>query len=194
MSDDATTKRTSVKEDATSVIPAPNSVRPSRTPRPLSPFKRKYLSPKQLLTAVRGDLQPTYPLRFKDPIAMRADIDAYFAAQDAKGKPYTLTGMALALNTNRSVLLKYESGKYDIYLPEGYAHDSFSDVLAYARARVEEFAEEKMYTHTAGSVFALVNYTRDSDAPFRNAMHQEISGSGGGPIKIQVTAAMIGVL
>lgn len=63
-------------------------------------------------------------------------------------KPYTISGLALALGTSRRTLLDYEQ-----------RNDDFSHTIKKAKARCEEFAEEQLFTskNTAGVIFNLKN-------------------------------------
>jgi len=63
-------------------------------------------------------------------------------------KPYTITGLALALGfTSRQALLNYE-GK-----------EEFVDTITRAKARVERYAEERLYDKDGanGAKFSLAN-------------------------------------
>lgn len=65
-----------------------------------------------------------------------------------RSTPYTITGLALALGfTGRQALLGYE------------AKDAFADTIARAKARVEAFAEGKLFESgiANGAKFALGN-------------------------------------
>lgn len=92
------------------------------------------------------------PPKFTDVEEMQRKIDAYFAScHDNNGKlirPYTITGLALALDTNRQTLLDYEN-----------KNDQFTDTIKKAKLRIENFAEEQLYTNknTAGVIFNMVN-------------------------------------
>ena len=109
------------------------------------------------------------PPMYKTPEEMQAKIDAYFNAcmgeyitddegnlmTDKNGKPVktkerplTITGLALALGfTTRQALLNYE-GK-----PE------FIDTIKRAKARVEQYAEERLFDRDGanGAKFNLSN-------------------------------------
>lgn len=92
------------------------------------------------------------PPKFQDVEELQRKIDAYFAScHDDKGnliRPYTITGLALALDTSRKVLLDYES-----------KDDEISNTIKKAKLRIENFAEEQLYTNknTAGVIFNMVN-------------------------------------
>lgn len=101
------------------------------------------------------------PLKYQTVEELQTDIDAYFLGCDEKKKPYTITGLALALDTCRQTLCNYECK------PE------FMDTIKRAKLRCESFAEELLMagSNAAGAIFALKNYGwRDQ---------QEIKHSGG---------------
>lgn len=91
------------------------------------------------------------PLKFKSVDELQHKIDEYFESchddEDRIIRPYTITGLALALDTSRKVLLEYES-------KEGY-----SNTIKRAKLKIENFAEESLFTskQTAGIIFNLVN-------------------------------------
>ena len=63
-------------------------------------------------------------------------------------RPYTVTGLAVWLNTSRQTLLNYED------------REPFFDTIQAAKQRIENYAEEKLYdsSHpTRGVIFSLSN-------------------------------------
>lgn len=92
------------------------------------------------------------PRKWTDPEEMQRAIDKYFEDRDAAGKPYTVTGLALALDfTSREALINYEK-------TEGY--EAFFDTIKKAKLRCEGFAEDRLYGggHPGGPIFALKNF------------------------------------
>lgn len=109
------------------------------------------------------------PPMFTSAEQMQEKIDAYFKECDGKilydedgnpvrnkygkvikddRKPYTITGLALALGfTSRQALLNYE-GK-----------EEFVDTILRAKAKVERYAEERLYDKDGsnGAKFSLAN-------------------------------------
>jgi hypothetical protein len=91
------------------------------------------------------------PLRFKTVEELQTVIDGYFdSCQNSQGdiiRPYTITGLALHLETTRQVILNYE------------AREQFTDTIKRAKLKIENFAEESLFTskQTAGVIFNLVN-------------------------------------
>lgn len=87
------------------------------------------------------------PLKFKSVEELQEKIDQYFMMCDEKDKPYTITGLALALDTTRRTLLDYEE------------KDEFSHTVKKAKLRCENYAEENLFTskNTAGIIFNMKN-------------------------------------
>jgi len=88
------------------------------------------------------------PLKFKSVKELQKKIDAYFKACDQNKrvyvlkdgktiqipdpKPYTITGLALALDTTRETLCDYGE------------KDGYSDTIRRAKLRCENYAEESL--------------------------------------------------
>lgn len=88
------------------------------------------------------------PLKYKSVKEMQKDIDNYFKECDANGRPYTVSGLAYALGTNRQTLINYEE------------KEEFVDTIKNAKARIEMYNEELLYDRnapTAGVIFNLKN-------------------------------------
>lgn len=66
------------------------------------------------------------PLKFETPEIMQTLIDKYFDDCDAKGEIYTVVGLAMALDTDRQTLIRYNE------------RDEFSDTIKKAKQRVEQ--------------------------------------------------------
>lgn len=63
-----------------------------------------------------------------------------------KQEHYTITGLALALNTSRETLLDYEN------------KDQFSDTIKAAKLKCQQYAEKQLYGNApTGSIFSLKN-------------------------------------
>ena len=118
------------------------------------------------------------PCKFGDLAELQSAIDAYFdscyanvivkdkdghACIDEDGnitremqqvEPFTITGLALALDTSREVLMDIET-----QTSAGYSKE-FSDTIKRAKLRCQQFAESHMFTarNPAGAIFALKNY------------------------------------
>lgn len=88
------------------------------------------------------------PLMYKTAEVMQEAIDLYFLKCDENKRPYTITGLALALGfTSRQALLNYQGRK------------EFVDTITRAKARVEAYAEESLYFPGSanGAKFSLAN-------------------------------------
>lgn len=88
------------------------------------------------------------PLKFETPEQLRAQIDEYFADCLEKKRPLTISGLAIALDTSRKVLIDYEDNR-----PE------YSNTIKRAKAICENFVEEYLFTgkNIAGAIFNLKN-------------------------------------
>ncbi len=71
------------------------------------------------------------PLKFKSVEELQNKIDAYFEYCDSNNKPYTVSGLALALDTDRITLIRYEE------------RDEFSNTIKRAKQKVENQFEER---------------------------------------------------
>jgi hypothetical protein len=104
------------------------------------------------------------PLKFQSVEELQKKIDEYFESCDNRTRPYvtkdgdviqvpdprpyTISGLALALDTTRRTLLDYEQ-----------RDDEFSHTIRKAKARIESFVEESLWTPkiAAGVMFNLKN-------------------------------------
>lgn len=74
-------------------------------------------------------------------------IDKYFDECDEKEHPYTVSGLAYALNMTREGLIGYEH------------KDAFADTVKRAKMRIQAYAERSLYSkqNPAGIIFSLKN-------------------------------------
>lgn len=85
------------------------------------------------------------PLKFKTPEELQGKIDEYF--DNTSKDEWTITGLALALNTSRQTLQNYE------------ARDEFFDSIKKAKLKVENGYEIDLKKHgRTGTIFALKNF------------------------------------
>lgn len=85
------------------------------------------------------------PLKFKTPEELQSAIDKYF--EETPKEEWTITGLALALDTYRSVLIDYEE------------RDQFSYAIKKAKQKVENSYELDLKKHgRSGTIFALKNF------------------------------------
>lgn len=87
------------------------------------------------------------PLKYNSVDEMQKDIDNYFKYCDENKKPYTVSGLANALDMTRQSLLNYEE------------KEEFFDTIKRAKSKIEQFAEESLFigSNTAGVIFNLKN-------------------------------------
>ena len=88
------------------------------------------------------------PKKFESVEEIEQAIEEYFDYCDENNKPYTISGLAYALDTNRQTLLDYQD------------KEEFSDTIKRAKARIERFNEELLFSKdvpTVGVIFNLKN-------------------------------------
>lgn len=99
------------------------------------------------------------PMKFPDPVDFARRVDAYFdwcdsqvvLSKDDKGrekiirKPYTVSGLCLYLDTEKSTLWDYQS------------KDGYSDTIKKAKNRIENFVEEHSLDGSLNPVVSIFN-------------------------------------
>lgn len=85
------------------------------------------------------------PKLYENKEQVQKIIDEYFALCDEKDKPYTMSGLANALNMSRQSLINYSKD------------DEFFDTIKKARADVEQQLEENALSGKANSTFTIFN-------------------------------------
>lgn len=85
------------------------------------------------------------PLKFKTVKELEDKIDEYFKYCDKNNKPYSMTGLALALDTYRSLLLDYSE------------KDGFSYSIKKAKTKCENWVEEGALTNKINPTSAIFN-------------------------------------
>lgn len=87
------------------------------------------------------------PPKFKDPIELQKKIDAYFENCEKKSIPLTITGLAIALDTDRQTLCEYAK------------KPDFTDTIKKAKVKVENDYELALRKNgRAGDIFGLKNF------------------------------------
>lgn len=160
-------------------------------------MKRTKLPTKQLTVVPKSTPRPNgRPPKYSTPEEMQVAIDAYFdscfesefkvVGEDENGKkiyqefrrqvtPFTVTGLALALDMARVQLIYYTNEK-----PE------FANTILRAKQKCELYAEQQLYMGKAspsGVIFAMTNNFKD----WNQTTRQEISGPNGQPIQSTIT-------
>lgn len=88
------------------------------------------------------------PAKYKSKEELQEKINKYFEQCRKNNKPYTVTGLALALDLDRKALINY--GK----------NEEFSNTIKKAKAIVENYLEENLVSgqgNSTGIIFNLKN-------------------------------------
>lgn len=87
------------------------------------------------------------PKLYEEANDMQKIIDAYFNMCDEKDKPYTISGLAYALNMTRQSILNYSKD------------EEFFDTIKKAKLKIEQQLEENLYRlgNNSGIIFNLKN-------------------------------------
>ena len=87
------------------------------------------------------------PLKYKTKEELQEAIDNYFIMCDEQKRPYTITGLGLAVGLDRQQLLEYGE------------RDEFVDTIKNAKQKVHNFVEEHLFCSgiTTGVIFNLKN-------------------------------------
>lgn len=102
------------------------------------------------------------PMKFKSVKELQKEIDKYFKECDDKKEYYTITGLALALNTTRKVVCEYEH------------RDEFRNTIKRAKLIVENDYEKSLRKRgSSGDIFGLKNFG------WKDKMETEHSGEIG---------------
>lgn len=85
-------------------------------------------------------------------------------------RPYTISGLANALKTNRQTLLNYEDNEEYFY------------TITQAKSKCEQYAEEQLFLakSSSGPAFNLKN----NYSGWKDKSEQELTGANGGPIEL----------
>ena len=119
---------------------------------------------------------------FKTVEELQVRIEAYFAScwkEDPLGmedpvmlRPYTITGLAVYLDTSRETLLRYER------------NEEFYDTVKAAKEMIRAWTEEQLFRNTqvAGVIFNMKN-----NWGFSDKTEHELSAPGGKPLAFNIT-------
>jgi len=112
------------------------------------------------------------PLKFKSVEELKDKIESYFLSiQDEDGvyiKPPTITGLAVALDTNRETLCNYEE------------KEEYFDTIKEAKSRCEAWVEENALMGKANATFSIFNLK--NNYRWKDKTESDIT-SGGEPLK-----------
>jgi hypothetical protein len=110
------------------------------------------------------------PLLFKTVEELKQAIDGYFNScwsiengVRKQTRPYTITGLAVHLDTSRQTLINYED------------RGEFFDAIKKAKDRIENYTEEQLYrtTQVTGVIFNLKN-----NYEWRDKSEQDVTSGG----------------
>lgn len=108
------------------------------------------------------------PPKWNSPKELQDLIDEYFySLQDDEGnfkKPPTITGLALALGTNRETLCNYED------------KDEFFDTIKEAKTKCEQWVEENAMIGKANPTFSIFNLKNNYG--WKEKIEQDITTGG----------------
>ena len=92
------------------------------------------------------------PLKFNSVKELEERIDAFFEHCKEKKEVPTITGLAVALDTNRQTLLEYEKNEKPKY-------KRFSDTIKKAKQYIEYHVEQRLFSsnQVTGVIFNLKN-------------------------------------
>jgi hypothetical protein len=129
------------------------------------------------------------PRKYKNAAELQKVIDEYFSScyedvpvKNEKGeeigtqkrliRPFTITGLALAVDMSREGLLNYEET------------EEFFDTIKKAKLRIHNFAEEQLFTsrNPAGVIFNLKN-----NYGWKDKTEQDLNMSGELEINVNIT-------
>ncbi len=124
------------------------------------------------------------PLKFPTVESLQEAIDSYFEEMksafyiNADGvpiyEPLTITGLAMALDTTRQVLMDYQE------------RDGYADTIKKAKTKIENYAEKRLFgASPTGAIFALKNYG------WRDKTENELYGKDGKAIEQSVKVTYV---
>ncbi len=82
-------------------------------------------------------------MKFQSITALREAVDAYFVMCDDEKRPYTIAGLAHALDTTRNTLLRMQAGDYII---KNEDEQAFVNTINRAKSRCLVRTEERALT------------------------------------------------
>lgn len=109
------------------------------------------------------------PLKFNSVDELRNKIESYFLSlQNDKGeyvKPPTISGLAVALDTNRETLCNYEE------------KEEYFDTIKEAKSRCEAWVEENALLGKANATFSIFNLKNNYN--WKDKVENELSNPDG---------------
>lgn len=103
--------------------------------------------------------------KWKDKKSLQKMINGYFEKCDEKDLPYTMTGLALALDIDRKTLYRYSND------------ESFAPLIKKAKAKVEEQLVTNALMGKTNPTFTIFNLKNNFDWVDKQEKQVELSGS-----------------
>ena len=103
------------------------------------------------------------PKLYEDVEPMEKKIEKYFKECDKKDKPYTVSGLAYALDMDRRSLLNYSKD------------EKFFPTIKRAKQKIEQQLEEKGLMGTSNATFTIFNLKNNFD--WVDKQEQEITSN-----------------
>lgn len=99
------------------------------------------------------------PLKFKSVDLLEEQIEAYFDKCDKEERPYTVSGLALYLDTDRATLLRWQDEENNYKELSEEDNKRLCNAIKKAKQRIEGYAEEQLFrkTNVAGVIFNMKN-------------------------------------
>lgn len=139
--------------------------------------KRKNIDP--VTGKNRGRAGLGQPPKFSSPELMQQAIDSFFTACDDNDDPYTISGLALALDMDTQTLLNYQQ------------KDAYVATIKKAKQRCQTYAERRGWTgNPAFACFVLKNYgwsdRQEQNVSVSGTMAVEVVSFKPAPVKVKV--------
>jgi phage-related protein len=108
------------------------------------------------------------PLKFNSVEELESMIDSYFIECDQSKKPYSITGLAVWLDTSRETLINYEER------PE------FFDTIKRAKVKCENWVEEGALMNRINATSAIFNLKNNYGWKDKTEVEQKTDITSGG--------------
>jgi phage-related protein len=108
------------------------------------------------------------PLKFNNVEELESMIDSYFIECDQSKKPYSITGLAVWLDTSRETLINYEER------PE------FFDTIKRAKVKCENWVEEGALMNRINATSAIFNLKNNYGWKDKTEVEQKTDITSGG--------------
>ena len=99
------------------------------------------------------------PLKFKSVDLLEKQIEEYFNKFDKEERPYTVSGLAIHLDTDRATLLRWQDETSNYKELNEEDNKRLYNTIKKAKQRIEGYAEEQLFrkTNVTGIIFNMKN-------------------------------------